>query len=115
MMKTTYEEFCKDAAKQYEDFLALFFWQMMYAHPEQTRMLLCQIGLSQDESERLVTTARQDGEGSISERQLVRAFASAGAMHRKYVEAYAYRMMYDESSDFYDAYKHAIAEEETSA
>ncbi|MCI6100965.1 MAG: hypothetical protein MR698_10115 [Selenomonas sp.] len=115
MMTETFENFCADAAKRYEDFLDLFFWQILHAHPEQTRALLCQIGSIPDEAERLVVKAKQNGENSFATHQLFQTLASVDASHHKHVEDYVYRMMYDESPDFYDAYARITTEEETSA
>ena len=84
-------------------------------HIQSRRALLCQIGSIPDEAERLVVKAKQNGENSFATHQLFQTLASVDASHHKHVEDYVYRMMYDESPDFYDAYARITTEEETSA
>lgn len=114
MKPETFDDYCREAAKHYEDYLDYFSWQMVHEHPQETMSILCQLGMSHEDAHRMISMTDDDMESSSRLLRFLAKIPLATPIH-KLVENYVYRMMYDESPDFYDEYTHIVAEEEAGA
>lgn len=114
-MAETYFEYCKEASTHFEDYLDIFAWWYLRENPLATLEVLRDVGMTATEAEKVVQAAQSEPDEQKGAETFRRAIAGfpAGTKEHKIIEDFFFDMMYqsEAGSDFYDEYRHLLAEE----
>ena len=114
-MAETYFEYCKEASTHFEDYLEDFVWWYLREDPVSTLEILQEVGMTNTEAERFVQAAQSEPDDQKAAKMFGEAVQNfpVGTKEHKAVEDFFFDLMYNSEagSDFYDEYRHLLAEE----